>query len=187
MVHSCHAAMLQAHPPKGKFVVSFHFPSCLHCQINLCSLAHLHRQADGKLKQGVLRKWTHHCTEKFNIYVPHDLVACPRIVVLCSNPHSHPPPAPVKTPTPLVDIFHELLALMKWKLVDATPRRIYFDTAFIQGLHEVLGWDFPDGRDATLQDLHPSLANLDHVRRLINILRSVKYPCGTGFEGRYYY
>jgi hypothetical protein len=179
--------MLQAHPPKGKFVVSFHFPSCLHCQINLCSLAHLHRQAVGKLKQGVLRKWTHHCTAKFNIYVPHDLVACPRIVVLCSNPHSHPPPAPVKTPTPLVDIFHELLALMKWKLADATPRRIYFDTAFIQGLHEVLGWDFPDGRDATLQDLHPSLANLDHVRRLINILRSVKYPCGTGFEGRYYY
>ncbi|KAG1887408.1 uncharacterized protein F5891DRAFT_967475 [Suillus fuscotomentosus] len=148
---------------------------------------HLHRQADGKLKQGVLRKWTHNCTAKFNIYVPHDLVTCPRIVVLCSNPHSHPPPAPVKTPTPLVDIFHELLLLMKWKLADATPRRIYLDTAFIQGLHEVLGWDFPDGRDATLQDLHPSLANLDHVRRLINILRSVKYPSGTGFEGRYHY
>ncbi|KAG2346777.1 hypothetical protein BDR05DRAFT_997176 [Suillus weaverae] len=123
---------------------------------------HLHRQADGKLKQGVLRKWTHNCTAKFNIYVPHDLIACPCIIVLCSNPHSHPPPAPVKMPTPLVDIFHELLVLMKWKLADATPRRIYLDTAFIQGLHEVLGWDFPDGRDATLQDLHPSLANLDH-------------------------
>ncbi|KAG2127173.1 uncharacterized protein EDB93DRAFT_1270945, partial [Suillus bovinus] len=138
---------------------------------------YLHRQADSKLKQGVTTwMWTHNCTAKFSIYVPHDLVACPRIVVLCSNPHSHPPPAPVKTPTPLIGIFHELLSLMKWKLADATPRRIYLDTAFIQGLHEILGWDFPDGRDATLQDLHPSLVNLDHVRRLINILRSTKYP-----------
>ncbi|KAG1827389.1 uncharacterized protein BJ212DRAFT_1294676 [Suillus subaureus] len=129
--------------------------------------AHLHRQADGKLKQGVLQKWTHNCTTKFNIYVPHNLVACLHIIVLCSNLHSHPPPTPVKVPTPLVDIFHELLAPMKWKLIDATPHWIYLDTAFIQGLHKVLGWDFPDGHNTTLQDLHPSLANLDHVHYLL--------------------
>jgi hypothetical protein len=72
---------------------------------------------------------------------------------------------------------------MKWKLADATPRRIYLDTAFMEGLHQALDWNFPVGRDATLQDLHPSLANLDHVRRLINTLRSMMYPSGTGFEG----
>ncbi|KAG2088548.1 uncharacterized protein F5147DRAFT_780942 [Suillus discolor] len=72
---------------------------------------------------------------------------------------------------------------MKWKLADATPRRIYLDTAFVEGLHRVLDWQFPDGRDAILQDLHPSLANLNHVRRLINITRPMKYPSGTGFEG----
>ncbi|KAG2045256.1 hypothetical protein BDR03DRAFT_930234 [Suillus americanus] len=144
---------------------------------------HLHCQADSKLKQGVLQKWTHNCTAKFNIYVPHDLIACLHMVVLCSNPHLHPPPAPIKTPTPLVDIFHELLLLMKWKLADATPHQIYLDKVFIQGLHEVLGWDFPDGCNATLQDLHPLLANLNHVQRLINVLWSVKYLSGMGFEG----
>ncbi|KAG2137941.1 hypothetical protein DEU56DRAFT_736613 [Suillus clintonianus] len=144
---------------------------------------HWHRHADGKLKQGALRKWAHNCTASFDIYVPDDLVACPRILVLCTNPHSHPPPVPVKTPPPLVDVFHGLVSLLKWKLADATPRRIYLDTAFVEGLHQVLDWQFPDGRDATLQDLHPSLANLDHVRRLINTMRSTQYPSGTGFEG----
>ncbi|KAG1862305.1 hypothetical protein F4604DRAFT_1657854 [Suillus subluteus] len=144
---------------------------------------HWHRQADGTLKQGVLRKWGHNCVASFDIYVPEDLFACPRILVLCTNPHSHPPPLPVKTPPPLIDVFHGLVSLMKWKLADATPRRIYLDTAFVEGLHQVLDWQFPDGRDAMLQDLHPSLANLDHVRRLINLTRSTKYPSGTGFEG----
>ncbi|KIK33428.1 hypothetical protein CY34DRAFT_49613, partial [Suillus luteus UH-Slu-Lm8-n1] len=145
--------------------------------------AHWHRQADGTLKQGVLRKWAHNCTASFDIYVPEDIVACPQILVLCTNPHSHPPPVPVKTPPPLIDIFHGLISLMKWKLADATPRRIYLDTAFVEGLHQVLDWKFPGGRDAMLQDLHPSFANLDHVRRLINVMRSTTYPSGTGFEG----
>ncbi|KAG2110340.1 uncharacterized protein F5147DRAFT_772592 [Suillus discolor] len=134
-------------------------------------------------QQGVLRKWAHNCAASFDIYVPEDLFACPRILVLCTNPHSHPPPLPVKTPPPLIDVFHKLVSLMKWKLADATPRRIYLDTAFVEGLHRVLDWQFPDGRDAMLQDLHPSLANLDHVCCLINITRSMKYPSGTGFEG----
>ncbi|KAG1852722.1 hypothetical protein F4604DRAFT_1933598 [Suillus subluteus] len=86
-------------------------------------------------------------------------------------------------PPPLIDVFHGLVSLMKWKLADATPQRIYLDTAFVEGLHQVLGWQFPDGHDAMLQDLHPSLANLDHVRHLINLTRSTKYPSGTGFEG----
>lgn len=73
---------------------------------------------------------------------------------------------------------------MKWKLADATPRRIYLDSAFVEGLHQALAWDSMScGRDAMLEDLHPSLANLDHVRRLISTLRNTKYPSGTGFEG----
>jgi hypothetical protein len=77
---------------------------------------------------------------------------------------------PVKTLPPLIDIFHELVSLMMWKLTDATPWRIYLDTAFIEGLHQVLDWKFPGGHNAMLQDLHPSFANLDHVRRLINVM-----------------
>ncbi|KAG1788472.1 uncharacterized protein HD556DRAFT_1245206, partial [Suillus plorans] len=142
------------------------------------------RQLYGKLKQGVLQKWGHNCSAKYDIFTPHDLHACPRILVVCRNPHSHPPPAPVKTPPGLVNLFYGLLALMKWKLADATPCRIFLDTAFIEGLHDALAWDSTlHGRDATLQDLHPSLANLDHVRRLITTFRNEKYPSGTGFEG----
>ncbi|KAG2049516.1 hypothetical protein BDR06DRAFT_1012025 [Suillus hirtellus] len=76
---------------------------------------------------------------------------------------------------------------MKWKLAYATPCWIYLDMAFIKSLHKVFGWDFPDGHNATLQDLHPSLANLNHVQCLINILKSVKYPSRTEFEGKYCY
>jgi hypothetical protein len=74
---------------------------------------------------------------------------------------------------------------MKQKLVDATPCRIYLDMAFVEGLHQALDWQFPDGCDAMVQDLHPSLANLDHVHHLINIMRSTNYPSGTGFEGMF--
>ena len=35
----------------------------------------------------------------------------------------------------------------------------------------------------TLSDLHLSLTNLDHLRRIINVLCTEKYPDGTGFEG----
>ncbi|KAG6374217.1 hypothetical protein JVT61DRAFT_4875 [Boletus reticuloceps] len=146
--------------------------------------AHWHRLANNRLKRGTLRKWAHGCAARYHVYVPHDLHACPQILILCQSPHSHPPPAPVKTPPPLKDLFNELLLLMKWKLADATPRRIFLDTAFVEGLQRTLGWDrVAVGREATLTDLHPSLANLDHVRRLINTLRTQQYPCGTGFEG----
>jgi hypothetical protein len=82
----------------------------------------------------------HNCVASFDIYVPEDLFTCPQILVLCTNPHSHPLPLPVKTPPPLIDVFHGLVSLMKWKLADATPRRIYLDTAFVEGLHQALDW-----------------------------------------------
>ena len=75
---------------------------------------------------------------------------------------------------------------MKWKLADATPRRIFLNTAFVEGLQRALGWDrITMGREATLTNLHPSFANLDHVRRLINKLQTQQYPRGTGFDGAY--
>ena len=42
------------------------------------------------------------------------------------------------------------------------------------------------GRNVTLSDLHPSFANIDHVRRLIVGMRADYYPCGTGYDGTYY-
>ncbi|KIK44261.1 hypothetical protein CY34DRAFT_80290 [Suillus luteus UH-Slu-Lm8-n1] len=144
-------------------------------------IAHWHRSSDGTLAPGTLLKWEHRCTAKFDIFIPEDLPACPRVVVVCRNPHSHPPPAPIKTPPLLVNLFRSLLLDMDWQLADATPRRIILDSGFMKGLRVALGW--VADRSPCLSDIHPSLANLDHVRRLINVFRFEKYPLGTGFEG----
>lgn len=144
--------------------------------------AHWHRNVDGVLERGRLHKWAHNCQAKFDIYVPIDVVAVPQIVVICRNPHSHPPPAPIKTPPPLVNLFRSLLLDMDWELADATPRRIVCDSGFMKGLRTALGWT--SHRSPDLADLHPSLANLDHVQRLIKNFRYEKYPMGTGFEGK---
>lgn len=150
-------------------------------------IAHWHCGADMKLKRSVMRKWASGCTATYQIFVPHNIVACPHIVILCWNPHSHPPSAPVKTPPALKGLFFDLLSMLKWKLADATPRRIFLDTAFVEGLHQVLSWDpVRMGRNATLSDLHPSFANIDHVRWLIVSVHADYYPRGTGYDGMYY-
>jgi hypothetical protein len=133
------------------------------------------------LERGRLLKWEHNCQSKFDIFVAVDLVTVPRIAIVCRNPHSHPPPAQIKTPPPLVDLFRSLLMDMDWELADATPRHILCDSGFMRGLCTALGWTLD--RSPTLADLHPSLANIDHVHRLMYKFRRDKYPMGTSFQG----
>ncbi|KII88254.1 hypothetical protein PLICRDRAFT_29844 [Plicaturopsis crispa FD-325 SS-3] len=143
-----------------------------------------HRSPDGKLRQGTLRRWQHKCSADFDIYTPVDLFACPQILIICRNAHSHPPPRPIKTPPVLLDIFRDLLLSLDWKLADATPRKIVLDSAFMCGLRNHLGWR--KTYDPSLSHLHPSLGNFDHVRRHINTLRDEYFPHGTGFDGAKY-
>ncbi|KZP27764.1 hypothetical protein FIBSPDRAFT_730391 [Athelia psychrophila] len=145
------------------------------------SLSNWHREADNILKRGVLRRWSHDCTTTYDIYVPHNLFDCPQVVIVSRNPHSHPPPLPIKTPTALVAVLKSLLVSLDWKLADATPRRIVLDSAFVAGLREQLDWT--GLRDPVLSDLHPSLGNLDHVRRYITALHMEHFPAGTGLAG----
>ncbi|KZP33349.1 hypothetical protein FIBSPDRAFT_718116, partial [Athelia psychrophila] len=140
-----------------------------------------HRGADGVLEQGILRRWSNNCPTTYDIYVPQDLSTCPEIIVVSSHPHSHPPPLPVKTPGVFVVLLRSLLLELNWKLADATPRRILLDSAFMAGLRRKMAWT--GRRDPVLSDLHPSLCNLDHIRRYINTLRLEHFPAGTGFEG----
>ena len=124
------------------------------------------------------------CHASFTIYTPNDLVACPKILILCKGPHSHLQPPPTKTPQHYQKVFSSLLlASMGWKLADATPRRIMVDSGFIQGLRAYLNWNHIF--DPTLSDLHPSFGNSDHTRRYINKLRLEFFPEGTGFKGEY--
>lgn len=148
----------------------------------LCS-AHWHRASDGFLKKGVLRRWAHNCPTTFDIYTPNNLEECPRVVIVSRSPHSHPPPLPTKTPPILVSLLKSLLKDLGWKLADATPRRVVLDSAFMHSLRSHLGWS--GIRDPVFSDLHPSLENLDHVRRCINILRNDYYPEGTGLAGKH--
>ena len=148
-------------------------------------VAYLHRCHDGTLLHGTLLKWVVKCQASFDIYVPQDLNECPRVAIVCRKPHAHLAPAPLTTPPAIVTVFKELLLNMNWRLADATPRRIMLDSGFMQGLQHAIGWSNSAQSSPTLSDLHPSFANLDHVRRLIDTLRSEKYPNGTGFEGKY--
>ncbi|RDB26058.1 hypothetical protein Hypma_006546 [Hypsizygus marmoreus] len=155
------------------------FSAAPSAQKQLCPF--WHRFSDGRLQRGVLDRIQYKCETVFDIFTPYDLTSCPQVVVISRNPHSHPPPFPVKTPAPLLDIFSSLLLDMGWKLADATPRKVMIDSGFMSGLRRELGWN--QSSDPALWDLHPSLGNQDHTRRYINTFRSRLFPNGTGFEG----
>lgn len=147
---------------------------------SLVSTAYWHRFPDGSLRRGVLTR-TSNCASVFDIYTPYNFIECPFIVIICRNPHSHPRPHPVKTPPKLLSLFSSLLLELDWKLADATPRKIVTDSGFMLGLRRHLGWR--KQIDPSLSDLHPSLGNLDHVRRYIDNFRKDIFSQGTGFEG----
>ncbi|KAJ7652908.1 hypothetical protein B0H17DRAFT_1147298 [Mycena rosella] len=142
---------------------------------------HWHRPETGRLARGVLERPKGNCGATFDIYTPYELADCPRVVIVCRNPHSHPDPHPVKTPPPLLEVFRSLLLELDWKLADATPRKLMIDSGFMGNLRRALGWNKPF--DPPLAALHPSFGNLDHVRRYIDELRDILFPSGTGFEG----
>lgn len=70
---------------------------------------------------------------------------------------------------------------MDWRLANATARRVLRDEGFLGGLRRVLGT--PIGQEPLLTNLHPSLANMEHVKWLIHPIKVLRYPNGTDFEG----
>ncbi|KAF8582118.1 hypothetical protein K439DRAFT_1511983 [Ramaria rubella] len=142
-----------------------------------------HRNSNGVLTQGIMDR-TRSCPAVFKFYYPYNIDRCPNILLVCRNAHSHANPTPSKTPQAIIDVFNSLLEDLDWKLADATPRQIILDSAFVNSLQKVLGWQHLC--DPTLGHLHPSLSNADHTARLIKKLRHVRYPLGTGLEGAYH-
>lgn len=146
------------------------------------SIAEWHRLQNGYLDRGELHRDIK-CDVTFDIYTPKkvDLNRVPKIVLVCTNKHNHPPPIPAKTPPLYQKIFSSLLVNLGWKLADATVRRISLDSGFMRSLRAELGWT--DIRDPVLANLHPSFGNVDHVKRMILDLRDSHFPAGTGFKG----
>lgn len=123
------------------------------------------------------------CDVRYKVFVPVDLQACPKVLIVSTNPHSHSAPAPSKTPQIYLDIFCSLLRDLKWRLADATARRVMRGAGFVDQLSRFLRWQNPT-RKPVLGDLHPSLRNLDHVNHIIKRVRGLSFPKGTGWEGK---
>ncbi|KAF8997022.1 hypothetical protein BDQ17DRAFT_1249116, partial [Cyathus striatus] len=141
---------------------------------------HWHRADNGELRQGILHT-TSKCPVRFSIYTPNDLDTCPFIVIISRNLHNHARPLAVKTPPAIKDVFHSMLVDLDWKLADTTPRKLVVDAGFTKSLRQYLNWELVV--DPSISELHPSLGNFDHVRRLINDIRKSRFPEGTGFSG----
>ncbi|KAF9561878.1 hypothetical protein CPC08DRAFT_634812 [Agrocybe pediades] len=138
-----------------------------------------HRTADGELFRPQM---THiPCKVKFKIYEPLENLRseCPWALVTCLGAHTHPVPVPSSTPPQIEDKINDLLHLMEHDLPDMTPRR-FLRHPLVQAY---LKRTFPHLSTPMLLDLHPSLANREHLRVYINRAQRQFCPEGTGWEG----
>ncbi len=49
------------------------------------------------------------CNVKFIKFIPHDLVKCPYIALICIGVHNHPPPSPNRTPIGIKDNLQSMI------------------------------------------------------------------------------
>lgn len=121
------------------------------------------------------------CKCRFRVFEP---VAeyrdqCSQILIMCQGEHTHPIPLPTKTPPAIRNEVDDLLRSLDYDLPGLTTRRFLRHPTTVSFLKRRL----PDINNPTLSDLHPSLANREHVRTFIQQIQDEKYPQGTGWEG----
>ncbi|KAK0464266.1 uncharacterized protein EV420DRAFT_1263295 [Desarmillaria tabescens] len=122
------------------------------------------------------------CDSKITAYIPlpEYWEVCPKVLVVCCSPHTHPIPLPATTPDPLKCQLTQMLQDMGPDLPDLTPRCLLRHPLFRSFLRKSL----PDFPHPMATDLHPSLANLDHLASLINTSVKRQFPEGTGLQGK---
>ncbi|KAF8157351.1 hypothetical protein K438DRAFT_1986670 [Mycena galopus ATCC 62051] len=138
-----------------------------------------HRDEGGLLVQPLLEHLS--CSSKFRIYEPLEEhgASCPYILLITSEPHTHPVPLPTKTPPKVRETLMGLLDQMVDDLTDLTPRRFLRHPI----LKSFLRQQFPHLINPTLADWHVSLANRGHVKSFIKLAQGIHYPFGTGWKG----
>ncbi|KAF8200102.1 hypothetical protein BJ912DRAFT_898089 [Pholiota molesta] len=121
------------------------------------------------------------CESRFRIFEPIEeyRIRCPRILVVCHGDHPHPIPIPTRTPHHIQKLLAQLLESIVSDLPDLTPRRFLQHPSTQSFLKNM----FPKKSCPTLIDLHPSLANKDHLRVYILKAQATHFPEGTGWEG----
>jgi hypothetical protein len=147
---------------------------CLH----VC-IAAQHRGEDGRILKAKMERLE--CNSRMRIYVPWAEYrhACPKMLVVCWNEHTHPIPLPTKTPPSIRQEILLLLESLQNDLPDLTPRRFIRHPTTNAYLRNRL----PLIRNPVLSDLHTSLTNLDHLRAYILQVQAKCFPCGTGWDG----
>ncbi|KAK7047447.1 hypothetical protein VNI00_006678 [Paramarasmius palmivorus] len=122
------------------------------------------------------------CDVKFHTYTPTEEFRdqFPYTLLIVRGTHTHLPPLPTKTPPRLRAQILGLLGSMTEELSELTPRRLLRHPLICSHLKMV----FPDKPNATLGDLHPSLANHSHIRSFIKTVKNEVFPEGTGWEGK---
>lgn len=84
-----------------------------------------------------------------------------------------------KTPGKVRSLIDALLDDLGDDLLDLTPRRLMRHKAATAFLRAQL----PDIPNPLFMDLHPSLANLDHLNTMILHKQKLAFPCGTDWAG----
>ncbi|KAK0434844.1 hypothetical protein EV421DRAFT_1909145 [Armillaria borealis] len=157
---------------------------CNHIQNNsqasISILAHSHRSSVNQTMY-MTEMVRQTCEAKFSTYIPLPGYRdqCSKVLVVCHSPHRHPIPLPSTTPEPIKQSLRAMLLTLGQDLPDMTPRRLLRHPLF----RAYLTTQLPNIPQPMATDLHPSLANLDHLDALINIAIKQEYPEGTGWDG----
>lgn len=93
--------------------------------------------------------------------------------------HTHPVPFQLKTPARLRNDIFDLLYSMHEDLVDLTPRGLLRHA----NVRRYVSSKVPDNPNATLADVHVSLANRAHLGMYIGQAKALLYPHGSGWQG----
>jgi hypothetical protein len=124
------------------------------------------------------------CKSRIRVYEPFEdfRAACPHVLVVCHGEHAHPIPLPIKTPPIIRAEVMQLLRHLDHDLPDLTPRRFLRHPIVCAYLRQSL----PDILYPNLSDLHPSLANRQHIEAYIRQAKDEWFPHGTGWEGMFF-
>jgi hypothetical protein len=64
------------------------------------------------------------CPVRFIKFVPHDIVKCPFVALVCIGTHNHPPPSPERIPSEIKNNLESLISQAIQQDNDVTSRSI---------------------------------------------------------------
>ncbi|TEB28148.1 hypothetical protein FA13DRAFT_1711972 [Coprinellus micaceus] len=141
-----------------------------------------HRTKTGELIMAEMEQIR--CTCKFQVYLPKlgQRHRCPWALIVSLGIYTHPVPVPSQTPYIIREKLSDLLTTMPDDLADLTTRRFMRHPMLQSFLVTELNVT-PPLQAPQLSDLHPSLANWDHLNATIEKVRTKVLPKGVGWNG----